>query len=78
MSPATMGTFKRAQQSIDEPIDRLSRHRAFAAAYVAAALSDVNEPERRAGGLLAPRTVAEAYGELGAVAKAGQVSLRVR
>jgi probable addiction module antidote protein len=69
-----MDTTESAQQSRDDLISRLSRDREFTATYVAAALNDVNEPERRTAGLIALRTVAEAYGGLGAVARAGRVS----
>jgi probable addiction module antidote protein len=69
-----MDRIEEASLSCDELIDKLSRDRAFTAAYVATAMNDVSEPVRRAAGLVALRTVAEAYGGLGAVAKAGQVS----
>ena len=57
-----------------ELIQKLRQDREFTSAYVKAAMEDVNEPERRNAGLIALRTVATAYGGLGAVAKAGQVS----
>jgi len=57
-----------------ELIKKLGRDREFTAVFVKAAMDDVNEPERRDAGLIALRTVATAYGGLGAVAKAAQVS----
>ena len=69
-----MDAFDSTHLPHEELIRRLSRDREFTATYLAAALNDVDQPARRAAGLIALKTVAEAYGGLGAVARAGQVS----
>ena len=46
----------------------------LAAAYLKAAMASLDDPEDRAAGLLALRTVAEAYGGLGAVAAEAGIS----
>ncbi|OTP72908.1 helix-turn-helix domain-containing transcriptional regulator [Caballeronia sordidicola] len=69
-----MNPVEALQPSHEELIDRLKHDREFTATYVATALTDVNDSERRAAGLIALRTVAEVHGGLGAVAKAGKVS----
>ncbi len=42
--------------------------RELAIEYLKAAMQSIDDPDNRAGGLLALRTVAEAYGGLGSVA----------
>jgi len=46
----------------------------LAVAYLKAAMASLDDPEDRAAGLLALRTVAEAYGGLGAVAAEAGIS----
>lgn len=46
----------------------------LAVAYLKAAMESLDDPENRAAGLLALRTVAEAYGGLGAVAAEAGIS----
>ena len=46
----------------------------LAVAYLKAAMASLDDPEDRAAGLLALRTVAEAYGGLGAVAADAGIS----
>src|ERR1700712_1706813 len=50
---------------------RLRDDRDFAAGYIRAAMHDSNEPRRYAACLVALRHVAEAYGGVGAIARAG-------
>jgi len=49
-------------------VAELRADRELAAAYLKAAMESLDDPEDRAAGLLALRTVAEAYGGLGTVA----------
>jgi len=49
-------------------VAELSADRELAVEYLKAAMSSLDDPEDRAAGLLALRTVVEAYGGLGAVA----------
>jgi probable addiction module antidote protein len=49
-------------------VAELSADRELAVEYLKAAMASLDDPEDRAAGLLALRTVAEAYGGLGAVA----------
>jgi DNA-binding phage protein len=74
LTPLTTNEVLEDSVSDAELIQKLSQYRKFTAAYVKAAMADVNEPERRNAGLIALRTVATAYGGLGAVAKGGQMS----
>ena len=53
----------------DELIKELRADRQFAVEYLRAALSELDDPDNRAAGLLAMRDVAEAYGGLSAVAQ---------
>jgi len=55
-------------------IEELREDREFAIAYLQVAMESLDNPEERAGGLLALRAVAEAYGGLGAVAAQAGVS----
>lgn len=49
-------------------VAELRAHRELAVAYLKAAMESLDDPDDRAAGLLALRTVAEAYGGLAAVA----------
>ena len=55
-------------------IEELRADREFAVGYLKFAMESLDNPEERAGGLLALRAVAEAYGGLGAVAAAAGIS----
>ena len=55
-------------------VEELRADRALAVAYLKAAMESLDDPEDRAAGLLALRTVAEAYGGLGAVASEAGIS----
>ncbi|MGH9343672.1 MAG: addiction module antidote protein [Terriglobia bacterium] len=55
-------------------IKELRADREFAVALLQVAMESLDNPEERAGGLLALRSVAEAYGGLGAVAAAAGIS----
>ncbi len=55
-------------------IDQLRSDRELAVEYLKAAMESLDNPDERAGGLLALRAVAEAYGGLGAVAAAAGIS----
>jgi probable addiction module antidote protein len=55
-------------------VKELREDRAFAVAYLQVAMESLDNPEERAGGLLALRAVAEAYGGLGAVAASAGIS----
>ncbi len=58
----------------DREVAELAADHELAVAYMKAALESLDDPDDRAGGLLALRTVAEAYGGLGAVAAKAGVS----
>ena len=51
----------------EREVAELRADRELAVAYLKAAMGSLDDPEDRAAGLLALRTVAEAYGGLGAV-----------
>lgn len=55
-------------------VQELRKDREFAVEYLKAAMEALDNPEERAGGLLALRAVAEAYGGLGAVAAQAGIS----
>lgn len=55
-------------------IETLKNDRELAVEYLNAAMETLDNPEERAGGLLALRSVAEAYGGLGAVAAQAGIS----
>lgn len=55
-------------------VAELRADRELATEYLRAAMESLDNPDDRAAGLLALRTVAEAYGGLGAVAEAAGVS----
>lgn len=52
----------------DREVAELRADRELAIEYLKAAMQSIDDPDNRAGGLLALRTVAEAYGGLGSVA----------
>jgi probable addiction module antidote protein len=55
-------------------IEFLRSDKEVAVEYLKAAMESLDNPEERAGGLLALRAVAEAYGGLGAVAASAGIS----
>ncbi|MBI5121185.1 MAG: putative addiction module antidote protein [Rhodospirillales bacterium] len=65
---------KAAVSHHEREVAELRADRELAAAYLKEALESLNNPEDRAAGLLALRTVAEAHGGLGAVAAEAGVS----
>jgi len=58
----------------DAEIAELRADRGLAVEYLKAAMESLDDPDNRAGGLLALRAVAEAYGGLGIVAAGAGVS----
>lgn len=58
----------------EREIAELGADRELAAEYLRAAMESLDNPDERAAGLLALRTVAEAYGGLGAVAAEARIS----
>lgn len=58
----------------DAELAELRADRDLAVEYLKAAMESLDDPEDRAAGLLALRTVAEAYGGLGAVAAEAGIS----
>lgn len=58
----------------EREVAELRADRELAIDYVKAAMESLNDPDVRAAGLLALRTVAEAYGGLGAVAAEAGIS----
>lgn len=58
----------------DREVVELRADRELAVAYLKAAMESLDNPDDRAAGLLALRTVAEAYGGLGAVAAEAGIS----
>lgn len=58
----------------ERELAELRGDRAMAIEYLKAAMESLDDPDDRAGGLLALRTIAEAYGGLGAVAAEAGVS----
>ena len=55
-------------------VEELRADRELAVEYLKAAMESLDNPDNRAAGLLALRTVAEAYGGLGAVAREAGIS----
>jgi probable addiction module antidote protein len=66
--------FRGAVSHHDREVADLRADRELAVEYVKAALESLDDPEDRAAGLLALRTVAEAYGGLGAIASQAGIS----
>lgn len=58
----------------EREVAELSSDRELAVAYLKAAIESLDNPDDRAGGLLALRTVAEAYGGLAMVAVEAGIS----
>lgn len=58
----------------EREVAELRADRDLAVEYLKAAMESLDDPDDRAGGLLALRTVAEAYGGLGAVAVEAGIS----
>ncbi|MBB3117198.1 addiction module antidote protein [Pseudoduganella violacea] len=58
----------------EREIEELRADRELATEYLKAAMESLDDPNERAAGLLALRTVAEAYGGLGAVAAEAGIS----
>ena len=58
----------------DQELAELRADRGLAVEYLRAAMVSLDNPDDRAGGLLALRTVAEAYGGLGVVAAQAGIS----
>jgi probable addiction module antidote protein len=65
---------KAAVSHYDCEVAELRADRALAVEYLKAAMESLDSPDDRAAGLLALRTVAEAYGGLGAVAAEAGIS----
>jgi probable addiction module antidote protein len=58
----------------ERELEELRADREYAVTYLQAALESLDDPNERAGGLIALRAVAEAYGGLGAVAARAGIS----
>ncbi len=58
----------------ERELEELRADKNFAIGYLQAAMEALDNPEERAGGLIALRAVAEAYGGLGAVAAQAGIS----
>ena len=69
-----MKKFKASRSHREAEIAELAASRELAIEYLKAALQSLDDPDDRAAGLLALRTVAEAYGGLGAVAAEAGIS----
>jgi probable addiction module antidote protein len=71
---AIMSKVKAAVSHHEAEVAELRADRELAVEYLKAAMESLDDPEDRAAGLLALRTVAEAYGGLGAVAAEAGIS----
>jgi probable addiction module antidote protein len=71
---ATMSTLKGVVSHHEAELAELRADSELAVAYLKAAMESLDNPDNRAAGLLALRTVAEAYGGLGAVAAEAGIS----
>ena len=69
-----MNRLKGAVSHHDAEVAELRANRELAVEYLKAAMESLDNPDDRAAGLLALRTVAEAYGGLGVVAAEAGVS----
>lgn len=69
-----MSKLKGAISHREREIAELRADRDLAVEYLKAAMSSLDDPDDRAAGLLALRTIAEAYGGLGAVAADAGIS----
>ena len=65
---------KAAVSHHEREVAELRADRELAVAYLKAAMESLDNPDDRAAGLLALRTVAEAYGGLGAIAAEAGIS----
>jgi probable addiction module antidote protein len=70
----SMNKLKGTASHHDAEVAELRADRELAAEYLKAAMESLDDPNERAVGLLALRTVAEAYGGLGAVAAEAGIS----
>jgi probable addiction module antidote protein len=71
---ASMSKLKGVVSHHEREIAELSADRELAVEYLKAAMESLDNPDDRAAGLLALRTVAEAYGGLAAVAAEAGIS----
>lgn len=69
-----MSRFKGVVSHHEREVLELRADRELAVEYLRAAMETLDDPDGRAGGLLALRTVAEAYGGLGMVAAEAGIS----
>jgi probable addiction module antidote protein len=69
-----MSKLKGVASHHEAEVIELRKDRALAIEYLKAALESLDNPDDRAAGLLAMRTVAEAYGGLGVVAAEAGIS----
>jgi probable addiction module antidote protein len=69
-SKAIIGAVSHREREIAE----LRADRQLAVEYLKAAMESLDDPDERAHGLIALRTVAEAYGGLGAIAAEAEIS----
>ena len=69
-----MSKHKAAVSHHEAEIAELRADQELAVEYLRAAMQSLDDPDNRAAGLLALRTVAEAYGGLGAVATEAGIS----
>jgi probable addiction module antidote protein len=69
-----MSKWKAGVSHHDREVEELRVDRDLAVAYLKVAMESLDNPDDRAGGLLALRTIAEAYGGLGAVAAEAGIS----
>jgi probable addiction module antidote protein len=71
---ATMSKLKGVVSHHEREVAELAADRDLAVAYLKVAMESLDDPEERAAGLLALRTVAEAYGGLAMVAAEAGIS----
>ena len=71
---ASMSKIKDAVSHHEAELAELRADRELAVEYLKAAMESLDDPDDRAAGLLALRTVAEAYGGLGVVAAEAGIS----
>lgn len=69
-----MSKLKGAVSHHDAEVAELRADHELAVAYLKTAMESLDDPDDRAAGLLALRTLAEAYGGLGAVSAAAGIS----
>lgn len=69
-----MKKLKSARSHHSQEVAELRADRELAVEYLKAAMESLDDPHDRAAGLIALRTVAEAYGGLGAVAAEAGIS----